>query len=200
MCAEDDPPAKQAPPRRTKRIAPSAVTAQELAALLQGHTAVARGAEWLRTVGPRAPERGLQEALDQEQTARLGRNRSERRGGTAGSRQGDAAGTLKTAAGVLRVQGPQRRGWEEAERSQVGDQRAQTRDRLTTLLGERLVGGMSPRALAPAVANAWGPCVLATSAMRTMTETRSQEAEAVRTRDLRGDDVASLWIDTVEAP
>jgi hypothetical protein len=47
-----------------KRIAPSAVQAQELAALLQGHTAVKSGAEWRSTCVPLATERVLQDALD----------------------------------------------------------------------------------------------------------------------------------------
>ena len=43
------------------KIAPSAVKAQELAALLQGDTAVNSGEEWLSTLVQLATERVLQE-------------------------------------------------------------------------------------------------------------------------------------------
>jgi hypothetical protein len=45
----------------TKRIAPSAVKAQALAALLQGHTDVESGDEWLSTLVQLATERVLQD-------------------------------------------------------------------------------------------------------------------------------------------
>ena len=44
-----------------KKRAPSAVKAQELAALLQGHTEVHSGVEWLSTLVQLATERVLQE-------------------------------------------------------------------------------------------------------------------------------------------
>jgi len=43
-----------------KKRAPSAVKAQELAALLQGHTEVHSGVEWLNTLVQLATERVLQ--------------------------------------------------------------------------------------------------------------------------------------------
>jgi hypothetical protein len=46
----------------TKRIAPSEVKAQELAALLQGHTEVSNGEELLSTLVQLATERVVQEA------------------------------------------------------------------------------------------------------------------------------------------
>jgi hypothetical protein len=54
----------------TKRIAPSEVKAQELAALLQGQTEVNSGEEWLSTLVQLATERVLQDALEREQTSR----------------------------------------------------------------------------------------------------------------------------------
>ena len=62
VCQYDDPPAKKGHPRMPKRIAPSEVKAQELAALLQRRTEVQRGKEWLSTLqrktvrlGPASP-------------------------------------------------------------------------------------------------------------------------------------------------
>lgn len=86
-----------------KRRAPSAMNAPELAALLQGHTEVESGEEWLSTLVQLATERVLQDALEREPTALRGRNRYERRGTSAGDRNGDEDGTFKTAAGGLRV-------------------------------------------------------------------------------------------------
>jgi transposase-like protein len=62
------------------------------------------------------------------------------------------------------------------------------------------VGGMAQRDLAGALETARGQCVLSTSALSPMTETRSQAYEACCTRDLRGYEVASLFLDTGYAP
>jgi transposase-like protein len=73
-------------------------------------------------------------------------------------------------------------------------------ERLTTLIVERFVGGMSPRDIEAALEKALGPCVLSTSAVSPITDTLSQADEALRTRDLRGYDVAYLFMDTVYDP
>jgi transposase-like protein len=93
-----------------QQIAPGAVKAQELAALLQGQTEASSGEELWSTLVQLATERMLQEALEQEQAEVLGRSRYERRGATQGDRNGYEDGTLKTAEGVLRVKVPQVRG------------------------------------------------------------------------------------------
>ena len=77
-----------------QKIAPSAVQAQELAALLQGQTEASNGEELLSTLVQMATERMLQEALEQEQAEVLGRSRYERRGATQGYRNGYEDGTL----------------------------------------------------------------------------------------------------------
>jgi transposase-like protein len=183
-----------------KRIAPSAVKAQERAALLQGPTEVESGEEWLSTLGQLATERVLQDALEREQTELLGRNRYERCGTSAGYRNGYEDGTLKTAEGVLRVKGPQSRGLEEPPRSQVGAKLAKTSDRLKTLIVEMFVGGMAQRDIEAALEKSLGQFVLSKSSISTMTDTLSQEYEAFRTRALSGYDVAYLFIDTVYEP
>ena len=86
-----------------KKIAPSEKKAQERQALLQGCLEAQSGEELLSTLGRLAPERVLPQALEEEQAEALGRGRSERRNGPGGWRNGYEAGTLKTAAGVLRV-------------------------------------------------------------------------------------------------
>lgn len=183
-----------------QKIAPSAVKAQELAALLQGQTDVSSGEEFLSTLVHLATERTLQEALEQEQADALGRSRYERRGSVSGYRNGYEDGTLKTAEGVLRVKVPQVRGREEPYHSQVWANLAPTSDRLKTLIIEMFVGGMSQRDIEMALEKALGQFVLSKSAISTMTDTLSQEYEAFRTRDLSGYDVAYLFIDTVYEP
>ena len=64
-------------------------------------------------LGRLSTARVLPAALEQEQAEAVGRGRSERRDGQRGDRNGSEAGTRQTAAGVLRVQGPQIRGREE---------------------------------------------------------------------------------------
>ena len=83
------------------------------------------------------PEQVRQAALELEQAEGLGRGRSVRGEGTSGSRNGYESGTLKTAAGGLRVQGPQVRGREEPYGSQLWSQGASTREGLKRLRVER---------------------------------------------------------------
>jgi len=67
----------------------------------------------------------------------LGRARYERRAGSQGYRNGDEDGTLKTAAGVLRLKVPPLSGRTEPARSQLGSGLANTRESLKPLSVER---------------------------------------------------------------
>ena len=58
-------------------------------------------------------ERVWQEAVEEEQAQALGRERYERRTSEHGYRKGYEKGTLKTAEGVLRVEGRRSGGREE---------------------------------------------------------------------------------------
>jgi len=75
----------------------------------------------------------------------VGRGRHERGDHERGYRNGYEPGTMKTAAGVLRVKVPQVRGREEPYRSQLWSQVASTSEVLKRLIVERYVGGMSQR-------------------------------------------------------
>jgi putative transposase len=138
--------------------------------------------------------------LEREQTEALGRRRYERQEAVAGYRNGYEAGTLKTAEGVLRVKVPQVRGLDEPYRSQLWANLAKTSDHLKTLIVEMFVGGMSQRDIEAALEKALGQFVLSKSSISTLTDTLSQEYEAFRTRDLRGYEVAYLFMDTVYEP
>jgi transposase-like protein len=96
-----------------KQRAASEQKAPALRALLHGQTDAQSGEELVSTLVRLSTERVLQEALEQDQTAALGRGRYEARGEQLGSRNGYENGTLKTAEGVLRVKVPQIRGQDE---------------------------------------------------------------------------------------
>jgi transposase-like protein len=65
---------------------------------------------------------------------------------------------------------------------------------------ERYAGGLSQRDLESAVAKARGQFVSSQSAVSDIPERLTQEDEALRTRDLRGFDLADLCLDTVYEP
>ena len=145
-------------------------------------------------------ERVLQEALEEEQAAALGRERYERRASERGYRNGYENGTLKTAEGVLRVEVPQIRGREEPYRSQLWSQVATTSDVLKRLIVEMDAGGGSQRDMECGLEKALGQFVLSKSTVSALTDTLNQEDEAFRTRDLSGYEVAYLLMDAVYEP
>ena len=183
-----------------KKIAPSERKAQELSALVQGQLDAQSGEELLSTLVRLSTERVLQEALEEEQAAALGRERYERRDGEQGSRNGYEAGTLKTAEGVLRVQVPQIRGRDEPYRSQLWSQVAKTSDVLKRLIVEMYAGGLSQRDIEYSLEKALGQFVLSKSTVSELTDTLTQEYEAFRSRDLSGYEVAYLFMDAVYEP
>jgi putative transposase len=183
-----------------KKIAPSEGKAQALRALLQGQHDAQSGEELLSTLVRLSTERVLQEALEHEQAAALGRGRYEARGEKLGYRNGYENGTLKTGEGVLRVKLPQIRGQEDPYRSPLWGQVATTSDVLKRLIVEMYVGGMSQRDIEYSLESAVGQFILSKSTVSELTDTLSQEYEAWRTRDLSQEPVAYLFIDTVYEP
>ena len=75
----------------------------------------------------------LQAAREQEQAEALGRRRYERWPSPHGYRNGYEEGTVKTAAGVFRLQLPPVRGLREPYRSKLGAALGRTSDVLTRL-------------------------------------------------------------------
>lgn len=71
-----------------KQRAPSEGKAQALRALLQGQREAQSGEEFLSPVGRLSTERVVQEAVEQDQAAALGRGRYEARGEQPGYRNG----------------------------------------------------------------------------------------------------------------
>lgn len=183
-----------------KRIAPSEKKAQELQAVLQGQLEAQSGEELLSLLVRLSTERVLQEALEQEQAETLGRARYERREGSQGYRNGYEDGTLKTAEGVLRLKVPQISGRLEPARSQLWNGLASTSEVLRRFIVEMYAGGMSQRDIEYGLEKALGQLILSKSTVSQLTDTLTQEYKAFRTRELRGYDVAYLFMDAVYEP
>jgi len=186
--------------RMEKKIAPSEAKAQALRMLLQGHTDAQSGEELLSLLVRLATERVLQEAVEEEQAAALGRGRYEARGEKSGYRNGYENGTLKTAEGVFRLKLPQIRGRDEPYRSVLWGQLATTSDVLKRLIVEMYVGGMSQRDIEEGLERAVGQFVRSKRTVSELSESLSEEYEAWRTRELSTEPVAYLFIDTVYEP
>jgi putative transposase len=183
-----------------KRIAPSEQKAQALRALLHGQAEGQSGEELLSALVRLSTERILQEALEQEQAVALGRGRYETRGEKSGYRNGYENGTLKTGEGVLHVKVPQIRGQAEPYRSQLWQNVGNTSDVLKKLIVEMYVGGMSQRDIEYGLEQAVGQFVLSKGTVSDMAESLAEEYEAFRTRELRQEPIAYLFIDTVYEP
>ncbi len=180
-----------------KRIAPSEQKAQALRALLQGQFEGQSGEELLSLLVRLSTERILQEALEEEQAVAWGRRRYEARGEKLGYRNGYENGTLKTGEGVLQVQVPQIRGQGQPYRSQLWQHMDTTSEVLKKLIVEMYVGGMSQRDIEYGLEQAGGQFVFSKSTVSEIAESLTEEYEAFRTRDLRQEPVAYLFIDTV---
>ena len=183
-----------------KKIAPSEHKAQALRALLQGQAEGQSGEELLSLLVRLSTERILQEALEQEQAEALGRGRYEARGEKVGYRNGYEKGTLKTGEGILHVKVPQIRGHAEPYRSQLWTNVGRTSEVLKKLIVEMYVGGMSQRDIEQGLESAVGHFLLSQSTVSDIAESLAEEYEAFRTRDLRQEPVAYLFIDTVYEP
>jgi putative transposase len=145
-------------------------------------------------------ERLLQEALEQDQAVALGRGRYEARGENMGYRNGYENGTLKTGEGILRGKVPQIRDQAEPYRSQLWGNVSRTSAVLKKLIVEMYVGGMSQRDIEQGLEKAVGHFLVSQRTVSEMAESLAEEYEVFRTRDLRQEPVAYLFIDTGYEP
>jgi hypothetical protein len=157
-------------PRLSRKRAPRAATGHESAPWVPGPSAAPGGEEWVRAFVRCSTARVLQAALARAQAEGRRRDRSERREAARGDCHGSAAGTGKTAEGVLRGQIPHVRGLQEPSRAQRWAALGRTRDVLTARSVERAAGGRSPRDIAGALEKALGQCVVSKSALSDMTD------------------------------
>jgi transposase-like protein len=168
--------------------------------LLQGQAEGQSGEELLSALVRLSTERILQEALEEEQAVALGRGRYESRGEKVGYRNGYEKGTRKTGEGVFHVKVPQIRGHTEPYRSRLWQDVGNTSEVLKKLIVEMYVGGMSQRDIEYGLEQAVGPFVLSKRTVSDIAESLAEEYEVFRTRNLRHEPIAYLFIDTVYEP
>ena len=101
---------------------------------------------------------------------------------------------------MLRLKVPQVRGSQAPYRAPLWSNLGTTRDVLKTLIVELYAGGLSQRDLEYPLEKALGQFVLSTSTVSDLTDSRTQEYAAFRTRALRGSEVADLLMETVYEP
>jgi putative transposase len=100
----------------------------------------------------------------------------------------------------LRVKVPQIRGQAEPYRSQLWSNVSRTSEVLKKLIVEMYVGGMSQRDIEQGLEKAVGHFLVSQRTVSDIAESLAEEYEAFRTRDLRQEPVAYLFIDTVYEP
>jgi transposase-like protein len=98
------------------------------------------------------------------------------------------------------VKVPQIRGQAEPYRSQLWSNVSRTSEVLKKLIVEMYVGGMSQRDIEQGLEKAVGHFLVSQSTVSEMAESLAEEYEAFRTRDLRQEPVAYLFMDTVYEP
>lgn len=127
----------------------------------------------------------IEEALEAEVTDALGREYSQR-GESAGYRNGNRFGRLKTAEGIVEYAVPPVPGTAEPWASAVQQALSGRTEALERLVVERYARGWSMRALAAAFTGAAGRCVWTNSAASPVTERWGEADVAFAGRDLAG--------------
>lgn len=181
------------------RIRPSEMKRQALERVLNGTREPGTG-DLLSDLVKLSVEKTIQELLEAEQDEFLGRDRYERGGDAGVYRNGYEAARLKTAEGVVEVHKPQVRGTEEPYRSDVWERLNTTSEQLRKLITEMYALGLSDRDVEEALEKSLGGFVVSKSKVSEITEDIYKDYEKFKQRDLRGFDVAYLFIDTVYEP
>lgn len=180
-----------------QRIAPSDQMRQQLAAQLAGglETSEQPASQFLRL----AMQLVVQEALEQEVTDYLGRERYERRSDEQqGWRNGYEAGRIRSAEGEVRVQVPQVRGVEEPYRSPLMDFLRGNSDVLEHLVVQMYTRGLSTRDIEEAFRDPLtGEMLLGRQAVSELTDSLWEDYQAFCQRDLSGFEVEYLFLDAV---
>jgi len=180
-----------------KRIPPSRQIREELSRLIEEGTE-AHPLDALLTLSGRLL---LQEALEGELTAYLGRAHYRRGGGGRhGWRNGYEPRRLRTAEGSLLVHLPQVRGTGEPFRSRLAEGLARGSARLQELVAQMYLRGLSTRDVEAALREATGERVLTKSAVSRVTESLNADFEAFRRRELSGLAAAYLFLDALYLP
>jgi transposase-like protein len=180
-----------------KRIAPSEQNQQALEAFLsQGIEASEQPVSELLKLAAR---RVIQEALEQEVTDYLGRDRYARRQAEqVGLRNGYEPGRIRSAEGEVELQVPQVRGAGAPYRSKLMEFLRGNSDVLEHLVVEMYTRGLSTRDIEEAFRDPLsGEALLGHAAVSELTDSLWEEYQAFCQRDLSGFEVEYVFLDAV---
>jgi len=179
------------------RIAPSEQMRQQMAAQLAGgiESSEQPASQFLRL----AMQMVVQEALEQEVTDYLGRERYERRNDEQqGWRNGYEPGRIRSAEGEVQVQVPQVRGLEAAYQSPLMVFLRGNSDVLEHLVVQMYTRGLSTRDIEAAFRDPYtGEMLLGRQAVSELTDRLWEDYQAFCQRDLSGFAVEYLFLDAV---
>ncbi len=181
------------------KIAPSVQLREQLAAFLKDAGSIESGAAALSELVGLATRRVVQEALEQEQTDFIGRERYVRTPGQ-GKRNGYLPGHLETAEGQVTVQVPQVREAGQPYRSQLYDFLRGHSDVVERLAIEMWARGLSTRDVEAAFTDEQGVCLLSRTAVSGLTDALWAEYEAFQQRSLSDVPVFAVFLDGVYEP
>jgi transposase-like protein len=181
------------------KIAPSTQLREQIAAFLKDAGSIESGAAALSELVRLATQRVVQEALEQEQTDFIGRERYARQPGR-GKRNGYVLGHLDTAEGRLPVQVPQVREAGTPYRATLYDFLRGHSDVVERLAIEMWARGLSTRDVEAAFTDERGVCLLSKSAVSELTDALWDEYEAFQQRPLGDVPVFAVFLDGVYEP
>lgn len=177
-------------------LPPSEQMSKKLFELLDGQ---AETEHLLSELMRRGTERLIQEALEEEVTDFLGRERYQRSDeeSPAGYRNGYRDRTIKTAEGRLTVRRPRVRETDEPFESRLLARIDHLAERIEELALEMYVRGLSTRDIEETLVDQEGKPLLSRSSVSRLTEQLHEEYEAFIARDLSELDVVYLFVDAV---
>jgi len=181
------------------KVAPSARLREEIAAVLEGREESESGAAALSRLVQLATARPVQEALEEEQTDFIGRDRYAR-GDGRGKRNGYVPGHLDTAEGRVPVEVPQVREAGAPYRSQLYDFLRGHSEVVERLAVEMYARGLSTRDIEAAFTDERGAMLLSRTAVSALTDQLWTEYAAFQTRPLGDVSVLALFLDGVYEP
>lgn len=181
------------------KIAPSVRLREQIATFLKSTGSAESGAQALSQLVQLATARLVQEALEQEQTDFVGRERYERTAGR-GQRNGYVPGHVETAEGRVALAIPQVRAAGQPYRSALYDFLRGHSDVLERLAVEMYARGLSTRDVEAAFTDEAGACLLSKSAVSELTEALWAEYEAFQQRPLSDVAVLAVFLDGVYEP
>jgi len=181
------------------KIAPSVRLREEIATFLAQAEGSESGASALSRLVQLATARLVQEALEQEQTDFIGRERYVREAGR-GKRNGYVPGQLDTAEGRVAVQVPQVREAGQPYRSALYDFLRGHSEVVERLAVEMYARGLSTRDVEAAFTDERGTCLLSKSAVSELTDALWDEYEAFQQRPLGEVPILALFLDGVYEP